>query len=127
MSIEFVYQDAYYTFIFLNGLIIRFDELPECYQDAHIDNLENIISGKVNSSYDIKIGNDINFVIKIIAKNKIQFSICSDFMMHNQDNKYIKSIMEITLNHSDCVDGIQNLKSLILKNIQENEDRYGTN
>jgi hypothetical protein len=119
MSITFTEIDNYYTFVFTNGIILRIYELPDSY-DAYIDSLNDVISGKNRSKYDILISNEHHLVFEIIKDNKIKFSIITDFMFHNPDNKYLKPLMEFTINHDDCVDALKSLRDNIIKNIDEN-------
>ena len=36
-------------------------------------------------------------------------------MFYNPDNKYLKSLMEFTINHDDCVDALKSLRDNIIR------------
>lgn len=114
----FTKVDCYYTFAFANGMIIRIHDLPDSY-DPYIDSLNDVISGKNRSKYDIVISNEHRLIFEII-KDKIKFSIITDFMFHNPNNKYLKPLMEFTINHVDCVDALKNLRDNIIQKNDEN-------
>ena len=119
MTTTFALIDDYYTFTFANSLIIRIRDLPDSYDDAYIDSLNDVISGFNESKYDIKTGNNYNLVFEVI-NNNIIISLKCDFMMHNPDNKYLKPCFEFIINHIDCVDALKVFHNNIIKNIEDN-------
>lgn len=119
MSVTFSIIDPYYTFTFANGLIIRIYDLPNSYDDAYIDSLNDVISGFDESNYTIKIDNNYNLVFEVI-NNNIKISLKTDFMIYNPDNSYLKPCFEFTINHVDCVDALKVFHNNIIKNIEDN-------
>jgi hypothetical protein len=119
MSTTFTEIDNYYTFVFTNGIILRIYELPDS-DDGEIYSINRVISGKIGSKYDILISVEHRLVFEIIKDNKIKFSIITDFMFHNPDNKYLKPLMEFTINHVDCIDALKSLRDNIIQNIDKN-------
>jgi hypothetical protein len=108
--------DCYYKFEFANGMIIHILDTDAISYDVHIDCLNDVISKK-SSCYAIMISNENWLVFKIIKDDKIKISIITDFMHHNPDNKYLKPLIEFTINYDDCINALKSLRDIIIQNI----------
>jgi hypothetical protein len=119
MNVEFFEGDdgETYTFIFPNGLKFNISDYYWNDDGKYIESLGNIISGIDESKYTTRLEDNLLLIIKLI-NNKIIFSLITDFMYNNPDNRYIKPIIEISISYDNCIDSIKKFHNTIIKYIE---------
>lgn len=112
MSVIFTEDEDDFLLKFSGGSVVRLDNI-----DSDRD-ISDIINRKVGKYYDIYSYNGgMSFVIEVLTKEQIMFSICSQHSIYNRDSRFpVKPIFSIILPYSECIEAIIKLRdrSLII-------------